>query len=457
LPELLDIATRALRHADGDDALVSVVRERSLLLRFAANRPTQATAVDDLTVETAVVRAGHVGRASANDSGDGALAACARRAAAAADAAAATYPPGRFPGFRALEPHRRHEGHDPATAALEPAAGGRALSHAFAIAESEGVEAHGIWTAGEEQRAVVARAGGAAEDRTTDSFMKVICIAPGGRSGYAARASVAAGRLDASSLARRAAAKANWPGEPAAVAPGEHPVVFEAHAVGTLLEVLGGSGFDGLAHAEGRGALSGRLGQRVAAPSVNLSDSPRFAATLQRGIDAEGTPKAPVPLIQDGVAHGVVHDTRSAALLGARSTGHAAIPGGHPEGPRPANLVMIGGGAPDEADLCVPIERGLYVTRLWYANDVRPKESLVTAVTRDGTFLIEDGRISRPAHDLRLTDSVLGLLSRTEALGSGQELVSEAELYGRRAATAVACPPLRVRAARFTDTAGGPG
>jgi predicted Zn-dependent protease len=188
---------------------------------------------------------------------------------------------------------------------------------------------------------------------------------------------------------------------------------------------------------------------------VNLSDSPRFAATLQRAIDAEGTPKAPVALIQDGVAHRVAHDIRSGAVAGEPSTGHALAPGGHPDGPRATNLVLAGGGAADEAELCAPVERGVYVTRLWYANLVRPKESLVTAVSRDGTFLIENGEITRPAHDLRLTDSVLGILARTEALGARQELVGEAEFYGRRFATAVACPPLRAREVRFTGSAAG--
>ncbi len=246
---------------------------------------------------------------------------------------------------------------------------------------------------------------------------------------------MAAGGLDPAGLTRRAAAKAAFAGDPAALGPGTHTVVFEASAVGTLLELLGGAAFDGLAHAEGRGALAGRLGERVAAPAVNLSDSPRFAATLQRGIDAEGTPKVPVPLIQDGVAHGVVHDLRSAALAGARSTGNALAPGGDPEGPRPTNLVLIGGGAADEEELCAP--RG--ARRLRDAALVRepraPGESLVTAVTRDGTFLIEDGRITaaraRPAADRQ----VLGILARTAALGARQELVSEGEFYGRRFAT----------------------
>ena len=116
--------------------------------------------------------------------------------------------------------------------------------------------------------------------------------------------------------------------------------------------------------------------------------------------------------------------------------------------------MLIGGGAEDEDELCAPVERGVYVTRLWYANLVRPKESLVTAVTRDGTFLIEDGRITRPAHDLRLTDSVLGILARTagarRAPGARER---RRVLRAAVRAPAVACPPLRARDVRFTGSA----
>jgi predicted Zn-dependent protease len=233
------------------------------------------------------------------------------------------------------------------------------------------------------------------------------------------------------------------------LAPGEYPVVLEADAVGELLAWLGALAHNGLAYAEDRSALCGRLGQRVVAARINLSDSPRFARTLPRSVDAEGVPKAPLPLIQDGVAHGVVHDTRSAALCGARSTGHALVPGGNAAGPEPLNLVLIGGGAADEAELARPIERGVYVTRLWYTNPVREKETLLTGVTRDGTFLIEDGVITRPIEDMRMTDSVLSILDRCEDLGAASRLTSEGEFYGRRYATGVVAPPLR-SVVRFT-------
>ncbi|MBA3264545.1 MAG: hypothetical protein H0T69_19175 [Thermoleophilaceae bacterium] len=297
-------------------------------------------------------------------------------------------------------------------------------------------------------------AGGGALDRTTDALMKVIFIAPGGRSGYASSVGVAASAIDAEPLASRAAAKALAAGPAAELPPGEYPVVMEARAVGSLLELLGATALNGLAYAEGRGALVGRLGEPVATPGINLADSPSSPASLPRGFDAEGTPKLPMPLIQDGVARAVVHDLRSGALAGAGSTGHALVPGGAPDGPQPYNLVLAGGGAADVDELCAPVQRGVYVTRFWYENVVRPKETLITAVTRDGTFLIEDGRVTRPLRDLRLTDSVLRILSRVQELGARQQLTSQGEFYGRRFAHGVVCPALRAGAVRFTDTTG---
>jgi PmbA protein len=453
LPDPLEIAELALEQAPGE-ALAAVTRERSLTLRFAGGRPTQATAVDDVTVELAVVRDGQVGRAATNVVEHESLAACARRAAAAAEAAVMASGAGSYPGFPPPAAGRPHDGHDPETAALDPDRGGGALAEAFEVARRAGLEAHGVWTAAEEQRAVAGSSGAGVLDRTTDAFMKVICIAPSGRSGYASRTAVAAGRIDAAALAESAAGKAGTRQRQLTLEPGEYAVVLEAHAVGALLDLLGPTAFNGLAHADGRGALAGRLGNRVAAAVVNLSDSPRFPGTLPRAFDAEGTPKAPLPLIQDGVAHRVVHDSRSAALAGEQSTGHALALGGAPDGPRPTNLVLAGGVAADEAELCATVERGVYVTRLWYTNVVRPKETLITAVTRDGTFLIEDGTIGRPLHELRITDSVLGILERTQALGARQQLTSDGEFYGRRFAYGVACPPLRAAAVRFTVSVG---
>jgi predicted Zn-dependent protease len=448
---VLDLAERALGHATGA-AQATVTRERSLLSRFARSLPTQATHVDDTSVQILRVLDGHVGSAETNDLTDEGLRDVAARADAAVRAAAeAAGAPGEYPGLPEPQPARPHEGFDAATAELDPALAGAALRAAFEACAERDLEAFGIWTAGAVETAIASSAGIRARDAVTDAFMKVIARDPDGRSGWSADAGVSSGALDPGGIGRRAAAKVTRD-EPADLEPGEYPVVLEADAVGTLLDFLAFLGFNGLAHAEGRGALVGRLGSRVASASINLSDSPRFPRTLPRAFDAEGVPKAPIPLIQDGVAERVVHDTRSAARAGgdARSTGHAVAPGGAGFGPHPTNLVLIGGGATDEADLASTIERGIYVTRLWYVNAVHEKQTLLTGMTRDGTFLIEDGRISRPLRDVRFTDSVLRILAGTEALSSRQRLVEVGDFYGRRFAAGVVCPALRAAGFRIT-------
>jgi predicted Zn-dependent protease len=302
--------------------------------------------------------------------------------------------------------------------------------------------------------AIASSAGVRASDAVTDVFGKVVCRDADGRSGYASAAAVRAADVDLRALARQAASRVAR-GELAELEPGTHPVVLGADAVGELIAFLGGLAFNGLAHAERRGALDGRLGTRVAAPSIGLGDAPTHAATLPRAFDADGIPKAPLSLIEGGVAQRVVHDVRSAARAGdgAVSTGHSLAPGGSPWGPAPTNLVLAAGRAEDEHELAGPIERGLYVHRLWYVNTVDPKETLLTGVTRDGTFLIEDGAITRPLRDARFTDTVLGLLERTEDLGAHPRLVADAEFYGRRFATGVVCPPLRASGLRITGGA----
>jgi len=460
-PSVPEIAELALALAGAGETQVTVTRERSLMSRFARSAPTQATAVDDTEVEILVVRDGHTALASTNRLDDDALRATARRADAAARASARSGA-GGYPGLpEPAEPAEPAEpgdparpggdGFDAATALLDPAQAGAALAGAFAVAAEHGLEAFGIWTAGAVRRAIAASTGMRRDEELTDAFMKILCRDAGGRTGFASATGHSAQAIDAQALARQAAAKVD--GQPIAeLGPGSYPVVLEPAAVGVLLDFLGMLALNGLAHAEGRGALSDRLGTTVAAPAIDLADDPAWARTLPRGFDAEGVPKAPLTLVDGGVARAVVHDRRSAALAGgpARSTGHATRPGGSPYGPSPTNLVLGGGDVADAAALAGSIERGIYVTRLWYVNTVREKETLLTGMTRDGTFLIEDGAITRPLRDVRFTDSVLRLLGATEALTGAQQLVGEGDFYGRRFAYGAVCPALRAGAFRVT-------
>jgi PmbA protein len=444
----LELAERALGLCEGE-VQVTVTRERSLLSRYARSRPTQATAIDDLTVHVLVLHDGQTGGAETNLTTDDALRDTFKRADAAARAAAASGA-GDHPGLPGPPPrYPPDDGWDEATAALDPSLAGAALGRAFAVAAEHGFEAFGIWTAGEVETVIAASTGLRARDLVTDAYMKVICRDDAGRSGWGAAGGSAVATIEPDAIARAAATKVPRE-EPAELGPGEYPVVLEPDAVGEMLTYLSWLAFDGLAHAEGRGALDGKLGTRVAAPAINLADSPRYPRTLPHAFDAEGIPKKPLPLIQDGVAMNVAYDLRSAKLAGAQTTGHAIEPGGSPHGAIPTNLVLAGGGAADSAELAAPIERGLYVTRVWYVNPVHAKQTLITGTTRDGTYLIEDGRITRPVRDVRFTDSILRVLESTEALTGAQRFVSDADFYGRRFAYGVVCPALRARDFRVT-------
>jgi PmbA protein len=444
----LALAQRALAHLGDDHAQATVTRERSLLTRFARSIPTQATAIDDTSVELLCLLDGHTGTASTNQIDDDGLADAARRAREAA-AAAARSGPGTYPGLPQPAAIPGHEGHDAETAALNAGAAGLALTAVFERCRAAGLEAFGIWTAAEVTTAIASSTGVAVAEAVTDAQMTVIARDRDGRSGYADTTAVAVAAIDPAAIAAAAAARVSSDVQQT-LAPGEYPVVLDHTAVGTLLSFLGSLAFNGLAHHECRGALWGSIGARVAAPCVTVADATRIRGTLPRGFDAEGVPKQPLALIEDGIAQAVVHDTRSAALAETRSTGHALAPGGSPDGPEPTNLVLAGGDAATIEELCAPIQLGLFVTRLWYVNTVEPRHTLLTGMTRDGTFLIEDGAIGRPLHDVRFTDSALRILAATEQLTAAQRLVSDADLYGRRHAVGVLCPALRAGAFRVS-------
>jgi predicted Zn-dependent protease len=445
----VELAERALALCRGE-VQVTVTSERSLLSRYARSRPTQATAIDDLTVHVLVLRDGQAGGAETNLTSDDALRTTFERADAAARAAA-TSGPGEHPGLPGAPDggYADAGGWDEATAALDPSIAGTALGRAFAIAQEHGLEAFGIWSAGEVETVIASSTGLRARELVTDAYMKVICRDDAGRSGWGAGGGSAVAAIDPDAIARAAAAKVPRD-DPVELGVGEYPVVLEPDAVGELLTYLSWLAFDGLAHAEGRGALEGKLGTRVAAPAINLADAPQAAATLPHAFDFEGVPKQELPLIADGVARNVAYDLRSAKLAGARTTGHAIEPGGSPHGAIPTNLVLAGGDAADSAELAAPIERGLYVTRVWYVNPVHAKQTLLTGTTRDGTYLIEDGKVTRPVRDVRFTDSILRILDATEALTSAQRFTSEADFYGRRFAHGVVCPALRAQGFRVT-------
>jgi predicted Zn-dependent protease len=230
-----------------------------------------------------------------------------------------------------------------------------------------------------------------------------------------------------------------------AIDPGVYPVVLEEGAVAELLEYLSYIGFSGLAVEEGRSFM--RLGEKVTGDGIQIWDDGRDPTGLPMPFDFEGVPKKRVDLISGGVATGLVHDTASATRAGVESTGHA-LPAPNPSGAWASNLFMGGGDAPSKEALADGITRGIWVTRTWYVNVVHPRQSLLTGMTRDGTFLIENGKITRPIKNMRFTQSVMEAFAGATALTRARKLEAGAD-YDFTAGLVV--PAMRLERFNFTS------
>jgi PmbA protein len=198
--------------------------------------------------------------------------------------------------------------------------------------------------------------------------------------------------------------------------------------------------FGAMAMQEKRSFMADKMGQKVAADSISIWDDGRDPAGWPLPFDFEGQPKHKVHLIQEGIARGVVYDSFTAHREGKESTGHA-LPQPNGFGALPLNLVMAPGDASLE-EMIAGTEDGVLVTRLWYVRPVHPKETLITGMTRDGTFKIDHGKITKPLRNLRFTSSILAALEGTQGIGREQKL--QGSFFGGSLA-----PALKVRAFTF--------
>jgi len=239
-------------------------------------------------------------------------------------------------------------------------------------------------------------------------------------SGYASASAVDVCAIDAESLAKEAVNKALESRNPIAVEAGDYTVILEENAVGTLLTYLSYLGFGALALQEGRSFMAGQLGQPIVGSNVSIWDDGLDSSGLAVPFDFEGVAKQRVDLIRKGVANAVVYDSYTAAREGKESTGHA-LPAPNTYGPLPGNLFMQTGTSA-KSDMLRSVERGLWVTRFHYVNPLHPLKTVLTGMTRDGTFLIENGTITRGVKNLRFTQNVLQALGRVRMIGRQSKL-----------------------------------
>jgi PmbA protein len=306
-------------------------------------------------------------------------------------------------------------------------------------ADDAGVMAYGSFSTEAEAIAVANSAGIRAAERRTSSQLLTVHMSPDGGTGYAEAVSMDATTIDAAAIGREAATKARAGDRAVTVEPGDYPVVLEEYAVVDITDMLGYLGFSALAVQEDRSFVE--PGRRIGSDLVTIIDNGADPNGLPASFDYEGVTKEQVPLVEAGVCREVVFDSQTAARAGRTSTGHG-LPAPNPWGPFPLHAVMSPGTTSRE-ELVGGIDRGLLVTRFHYTNVVHPKLAMITGMTRDGTFLVEGGKIVGPVRNLRFTQSYLDALAGVSAVSSSRKAIK-----GFLGAAVV--PALRIDAWTFT-------
>ncbi|MGA4729287.1 TldD/PmbA family protein [Micromonospora taraxaci] len=369
-----------------------------------------------------------------------------------------------WPGLTAPTPVPDAPPVDEATAYAEPDQ--RADRVGAFVAAAGGLSTAGYCRTAHRSSAFANSAGHTASGRSAEAAMDGIARRDGA-DGVARRCADRLSDLDGAELGAHAAAKAQAAADPVELPPGHYEVVFEPAAVADLLQNLSWFGFNGKRYAERQSFAEPGVAQFDRA--VTLVDDPLGASGLP--FDAEGTARRALTLVEAGTTRAVAHDRRTAAEAGAQSTGHA-VAGGATWGPMARTMRLSGAAAgpasasgrsttgaaagavvdADTAALVSGVRRGLLVSDLWYTRVLDPKSLVVTGLTRNGVWLIEDGTVVRAVRDLRFTESYPRALGPGAVLGLGARPVRQPDRVDGAWWTA---PSVRLASWHFTGGASG--
>ena len=271
---------------------------------------------------------------------------------------------------------------------------------------------------------------------TSSNYTLTVRTSDGTGSGWAGADHPDWAQLDVKGVAQRAIEKARLSRSPVAIEPGRYTVVLEPQAVGDLVQLLAFA-LDARSADEGRSAFSKqgggtRIGEKVADERVTLFSDPADPQLLSNTFDGQGLPARRQVWIDRGVLRKLVY-----SRFWAQKKNQDPDAG--------TNAVKLAGGTQSTDDLIASTPRGILVTRLWYLREVDPRTVLYTGLTRDGTFLIENGKLSKAVKNLRFNESPLFMLNNLDALGQ------PVRIAGTESGGDVVMPAIKVRDFNFTS------
>ncbi|GGI05220.1 TldD/PmbA family protein [Egicoccus halophilus] len=438
--ELVRTSPRA-QHATVE-ANVLVGRTRHGLTRFANSFVHQHVGEDTVSVALTLAVDGRTATAATTDTRDDALRSL---IASTLDSASLQPVDPHWPGATPPAPVTREGNFDAATADARPEERAERVK-AFVDADRD-LRAAGYLDTEATWAAFASTAGQRVVGRTSRATVDGI-HQTGSSAGSAHQTSQRLTELDAAAAGALAADRGRRSAEFVDVDPGIYEVVLGPEAVATILTFLGVYGFNAKMHLEG-GSYA-KIGEQQLDAQLTILEDPDDPRSVALPFDNEGTPRRTYPLVEAGVTRNLAHDRRTARRAGTQTTG-SAVPGGAGFGAVPTTMRLVAGTPPAE-QLVADVGRGLLVTQFHYCRVLDPKTLVVTGLTRNGTFLVEDGEVVGAVGNLRFTQSFVQALAQGQVAAIGNDdRYADAE-FGPGA---VIAPSLRLKAWNFTGGARG--
>jgi PmbA protein len=417
--EIFGAAQNAARRAGVNDIEVLLSATADSLTRFANNQIHQNVSERSSSISIRALVDGRTARATTNRGDEQAIASAVEEAIALTRASDPV--PDLQPLYGDLD-QSVHSRYSEAAARCTPRERAAAVAEAIRVVESQSQIAAGIYSTAHNVEALLNSRGVFRYYFDTLTQFSITAMTDDS-SGWAKASSPVHEEVNPVELATSAARKAALSAAPRTIDPGLYTVILEPAAV---LDLVGQifPDFSGTALADKRSFLNERVGERVFGPNISIYDDAAFPLQTGPPFDAEGVLRQPLNLVKDGVPKDIAYSRSAAAKAGVRPTGHG-FPLPNELGEAPVNIVIAGGSSSLEQQIA-STSRGILVTRFWYIREVEPYGKVMTGMTRDGTFLIEDGEIVGGIRNLRFNQSVVDLLRNVELLSptvraSGEE------------------------------------
>lgn len=434
-PESQTLISRVLKMSQSDAANVAINSNVTNNLRFAANQVSTAGSVSDINIQITSNYGPKHATVVTNNTSDEALLAAMRQSEALAKLA-----PDDPEALPDLGPQniKSVNAWFTDTAGLSAAdlikAGLTALEPAR---KANDLNVAGYLVVNQASSSLGNSKGLFAYHRSTNANYTVTArTADGTGSGWAGAEHPDWRQLDIGAVSARAIDKARLSRNPVAIEPGRYTVIMEPQAVGDLVQLIGFYA-DARASDEGRSPFTkqgggNKIGEKIMDPRVSLIADPFDPMILSQPWDGDGLPLGKQVFVDHGILKELYYSRWWAKKMNKQPTG------------APTSFIMTGG-TDSVDDMIKSTQRGVLVTRLWYLREVDPRTILYTGLTRDGTFLIENGKISKAVKNFRFNDSPLFMLNNLEAIGR------PVRLAGTEAGGAVVVPPIKVKDFNFTS------